>query len=64
VPEGARYPARAVPVTRIDVSSTEVRRRVGAGETIRYLVPEAVAALIERHGLYRGEPIFRRTEGS
>ena len=54
VPADARYPAQAVRVTRIDLSSTEVRRRVGAGETIRYLVPEAVAALIERHGLYRG----------
>lgn len=54
VPADARYPARAVRVTRIDLSSTEVRRRVGAGETIRYLVPEAVAALIGRHGLYRG----------
>jgi len=54
VPEGARYPAQAVRIPRIDLSSTEVRRRVGAGETIRYLVPDAVAALIERHGLYRG----------
>ena len=53
VPAEARYPARAVGVTRIDLSSTEVRRRVGAGETIRYLVPDAVAALIARHGLYR-----------
>jgi nicotinate-nucleotide adenylyltransferase len=54
VPADARYPAQAVRITRIDLSSTEVRRRVGAGETIRYLVPDAVAALIERHGLYRG----------
>jgi nicotinate-nucleotide adenylyltransferase len=54
VPADARYPAQAVRVTRIDLSSTEVRRRVGAGEAIRYLVPDAVAALIARHGLYRG----------
>jgi len=27
---------------------------VKAGETIRYLVPDAVRALVERHGLYRG----------
>jgi nicotinate-nucleotide adenylyltransferase len=54
VPNDARYPATAVAVTRVDVSSTEVRRRVAAGESIRYLVPEAVRALIERHGLYRG----------
>lgn len=54
VPPGLPYPAVAVPVTRVDVSSTEVRRRVRAGETIRYLVPEAVRAVIERRGLYRG----------
>lgn len=54
VPPGLPYPAVAVPVTRVDVSSTEVRRRVRAGETIRYLVPEPVRAVIERRGLYRG----------
>jgi nicotinate-nucleotide adenylyltransferase len=38
---------------RIGVSSTLVRRRVRAGQPIRYLVPEAVAEYIEREGLYR-----------
>ena len=42
-----------VPVTRVDVSATEVRRRAAAGRTIRYLVPEAVRAIIEREGPYR-----------
>jgi nicotinate-nucleotide adenylyltransferase len=37
----------------VDVSSTEVRRRVAAGEPIDHLVPEAAAAEIERLGLYR-----------
>jgi nicotinate-nucleotide adenylyltransferase len=36
------------------VSSTEIRRRVAAGEPIDDLVPPAVAAEIERLGLYRG----------
>jgi nicotinate-nucleotide adenylyltransferase len=35
------------------VSSTEVRRRVAAGEPIDGLVPPAVAAEIGRRGLYR-----------
>jgi nicotinate-nucleotide adenylyltransferase len=47
------YPAMPVPVTRVDISATEIRRRVAAGESIRYLVPEAVRAIIERDGLYR-----------
>lgn len=35
------------------VSSTAVRERVAAGRPLQGLVPEAVAAYISRHGLYR-----------
>jgi len=45
--------ARVVDVTRIDISGTEIRRRVAAGQPIRYLVPDAVDAIIRREGLYR-----------
>jgi nicotinate-nucleotide adenylyltransferase len=38
---------------RMDISSSEVRRRVAAGRTIRYLVPDLVADHIAEHGLYR-----------
>jgi nicotinate-nucleotide adenylyltransferase len=37
---------------RIAVSSTMIRRRVRAGQPIRYLVPDRVADYIERHNLY------------
>jgi nicotinate-nucleotide adenylyltransferase len=37
----------------LDVSASEIRRRVAAGQAIRYLVPRAVEALIAEHGLYR-----------
>jgi nicotinate-nucleotide adenylyltransferase len=40
-------------IPAVEVSSSEVRRRVEAGEPIDDLVPEAVAALIEELGLYR-----------
>ena len=36
----------------MDVSSTEVRRRVAAGESIADLVPDTVARYIEQHRLY------------
>lgn len=37
----------------LGISSTDIRRRVAEGRTIRYLVPPAVEALIEAHTLYR-----------
>jgi nicotinate-nucleotide adenylyltransferase len=38
---------------RIDISATEIRRRVAQNESIRYLVPESVEKIIHRKKLYR-----------
>ena len=37
---------------RLDISSSDIRRRVAAGLPIRYLVPDAVASYISSEGLY------------
>jgi len=37
----------------LDLSSTQIRRRVAAGQAIRYLVPRGVEELIVDRGLYR-----------
>ncbi len=37
----------------LEISGTEIRARLREGRSIRYLVPEAVRAYIEEHGLYR-----------
>ena len=38
---------------RMDISATEIRRRVAQNESIRYLVPHSVEEIIQREKLYR-----------
>ena len=45
-------PYETVRMPRIEISSTEIRRRRKNGETIRYLVPDGVRAIVEREKLY------------
>ncbi len=40
----------------IGISSTMLRERVRAGESTRYLMPDAVREYIDRHNLYGGSP--------
>jgi nicotinate-nucleotide adenylyltransferase len=47
------FDARWLTARRIDLSASELRSRVRAGQTIRGLVPDAVADHIATHGLYR-----------
>lgn len=51
-PADARI-SRVIPVPAVDVSATDIRARVAAGRSIRYLVPEPVREYIARHGLYQ-----------
>lgn len=44
---------RFLDIGAYDFSAREIRRRCAAGLSIRYLVPAAVGAYIERHRLYR-----------
>ncbi len=38
---------------KIDISATAIRKRVASGQSIRYLVPEAVERIIRRQNLYQ-----------
>jgi nicotinate-nucleotide adenylyltransferase len=42
-----------VAMASVDISSTEIRRRAAAGESISELVPQAVADYIAVNKLYR-----------
>lgn len=50
LPPGRR---EAVDLPPMPVSSSDIRRRVGAREDFAHLVPEAVARYIDRHSLYQ-----------
>ena len=50
---GAPERVRFFDMPRLDVSSTLIRRRAAAGQPIRYLVPDPVAATVQHKGLYR-----------
>jgi nicotinate-nucleotide adenylyltransferase len=43
---------QVIEVPSVDISATEIRRRVGRGQSIRYWVPDPVAEYITRHRLY------------
>lgn len=40
----------------LDISATGIRERIGAGRSVRYLVPDTVLAEIQKMGLYRACP--------
>jgi nicotinate-nucleotide adenylyltransferase len=65
--DGRIPPHRVVEARQIDVSSTEVRARVRAGQSIHGFVPDAVRTYIYDTGLYRdghdrGEGDAQRTD--
>ncbi|HRW39652.1 MAG: nicotinate-nucleotide adenylyltransferase [Acidimicrobiales bacterium] len=48
-----RFAWQRVDIPELELSSTELRERVAAGRSIRYLTTDGVASVIEERGLYR-----------
>ena len=46
--EGTDVPHEVVEVTRVDLSSTRIRRRLEEGRSIRYMVPERLRPRVEQ----------------
>jgi nicotinate-nucleotide adenylyltransferase len=62
----ARLRQGVLDTPQIDISATDIRDRIRQGRSIRYLVPDAVRAYIEAHGLYRtadSKPLHGPTAG-
>ena len=54
--------ASVVAVPQLDISSTEIRRRVSQGKPIDFLTPPAVCRYIQEHGLYRdSQELYRNS---
>lgn len=51
----APWVSAVVPVPALEISATDLRRRVADGRSIRYFVPDAVATYVAQHGLYRNQ---------
>jgi nicotinate-nucleotide adenylyltransferase len=48
------------PMPKLEISSTDIRRRIDAGLPVRYLIPNAVERYVVERGLYRGTGVAGR----
>jgi nicotinate-nucleotide adenylyltransferase len=44
---------RSIPFAPLDISASDIRRRISHGASVRYLLPEAIIDYIEKHRLYQ-----------
>ncbi len=52
LPQEIRGSVQMIDSPQFDISSTDIRRRVSTGHSIRYMVPEDVRRYIVDNGLY------------
>lgn len=52
---GYKFDVRYIQIPMLAVSSTNIRDRVRAGKSVRYLTSESVIGFIRKNGLYRSE---------
>ena len=51
-PRVTDYPVEWVAVPNLEISSTDIRKRIANKQSVRYLLPDMVAAYIVEKGLY------------
>lgn len=42
-------------ITMLEISSSDIRRRIGEHRSVRYLIPETVEHYVAKHGLYQAK---------
>ena len=52
LPDEIRPRVKPVPMTPLDISASDIRQRIRAGRSIRYLTPPHVIEYIQQHRLY------------
>ncbi|MBX7150893.1 nicotinate-nucleotide adenylyltransferase [bacterium] len=58
-----RHRAQIMDIPLISISSSDIRKRIYAGESIRYMVPDAVITYMQENNLYNiNQPAHRTTE--
>jgi nicotinate-nucleotide adenylyltransferase len=55
LPDAEELRMRVVEAPLIDISSRDIRRRVAAGRSVRYLLPRAIEVFVGERRLYRAE---------
>jgi nicotinate-nucleotide adenylyltransferase len=59
--EIAQIQSRKLDLPAVEVSSSDLRRRIEQGRSIRYLLPSAVEVYIKEHGLYQA-PVSEKSD--
>ena len=56
---GFNFDVRYIEIPALAISSTNIRRRVAKGKSVRYLTSESVIGYIRKHGLYNSSVVER-----
>ena len=59
--EIAQIQSRKLDLPAVEVSSSDLRRRIEQGRSIRYLLPSAVEVYIKEHSLYQA-PVSEKSD--
>ncbi len=57
IPDAVWKKIQLVPIPEMNISSSDIRQRVGRGQTVKYLLPPAVEEYMLKNDLYRAKEV-------